>query len=311
VHIDYSSVTKGSHTQQLEAIGPFFGEAAPPGVPQFVLPLANLESNSNILNNLLKSIQDRLKSASAQGFNPNTIIRDLTSNAEIVQDNDDNTNLSSDKLEIELAQLLKTNEVNADVQYLSASISTGNKESESKSNSNSLEIGAKLVLSSTPQGCKESPAGFYSNQIVIVHRGDCTFMQKVTIAANANAVAVIVVNYELPTEDQSIFMMGNDPRVEIPQIPAVMVPFKDIEPIMHQLQSGEDLRATIHRFDLRADDRQYNSDLLAVNGHHKRLWIEGDLTKMIAHTLGDWSVEILENNRTYQFALYPTPSDKL
>ncbi|WP_320816227.1 PA domain-containing protein [Flavobacterium sp.] len=82
-------------------------------------------------------------------------------------------------------------------------------------------ISAPVVLvndgtAPTDDGCEASVAGSLAGKIVLIRRGTCAFVDKVSFASNAGALAVIVMNNAAGAG--SIVMGGLDPGITIPSV---------------------------------------------------------------------------------------------
>jgi len=82
-------------------------------------------------------------------------------------------------------------------------------------------------------------AGSLNGKIAVIRRGGCNFVEKVMMAQNAGALAVVMVNSE---SGDPILMGGDDPAITIPSI---MIYQTDGEEIITALLNGDTINASI------------------------------------------------------------------
>jgi hypothetical protein len=82
-------------------------------------------------------------------------------------------------------------------------------------------------------------ASALNGKIVVINRGDCTFVQKIESAQSAGAIAVIMVNNVF---GNPISMGGDNPNITIPSI---MISQSNGSPLITKLQNGETINATL------------------------------------------------------------------
>jgi PA domain len=84
-------------------------------------------------------------------------------------------------------------------------------------------VTAPIVFSVPTTGCvhpTDEQAKRYQGKIVVIERGECTFMQKTKVFEDTGAVGVIVFNV---MDEDELFMMGADGTEDPVSIPALMV----------------------------------------------------------------------------------------
>ncbi|KAG5041926.1 Signal peptide peptidase-like 2B [Glycine soja] len=77
------------------------------------------------------------------------------------------------------------------------------------------------VVMADPPDCCTKPKNMLTNEIILVHRGKCSFTTKANIADEAGASAILIINYR--TELFKMVCEENETDVDI-GIPAVMLP---------------------------------------------------------------------------------------
>ncbi|BBN70293.1 SIGNAL PEPTIDE PEPTIDASE-LIKE 4, partial [Prunus dulcis] len=77
------------------------------------------------------------------------------------------------------------------------------------------------VVLADPPDCCSTPNNKFSQDVILVHRGNCSFTRKANIAEAANASAILIINNR--TELFKMVCEDDEPDVEI-GIPAVMLP---------------------------------------------------------------------------------------
>lgn len=104
--------------------------------------------------------------------------------------------------------------------------------------------------------CTALPAGSLANEIAVVSRGTCFFIDKVRNAYNAGAVGVIVVN----NQPGDPFVMGNNSDPNVPPIPAYMIGLSDRASIMtKEGQNGTLVKVGFYEHDPAKDQITYSS----------------------------------------------------
>ncbi|KAJ0051921.1 hypothetical protein Pint_00443 [Pistacia integerrima] len=78
----------------------------------------------------------------------------------------------------------------------------------------------RLVLADPPDCCSK-PKNKLNHEVLLVHRGGCSFTTKANFAEEVNASAILIINYK--TELFKMVCEANETDVDI-QIPAVMLP---------------------------------------------------------------------------------------
>ena len=131
-----------------------------------------------------------------------------------------------------------------------------------------------LVRSSTPLGCAvademcidpSSPDAmyWYSGSVVLVDRGDCSFLDKAALAEDEDAVAVLVVNQPpsstetAATSEMSsdLFAMGFDGNDREVSIPALMISWRDGQRLYECLdRQDEEIERLLHDQSRAAND---------------------------------------------------------
>ena len=118
-----------------------------------------------------------------------------------------------------------------------------------------------LVRSSTPLGCAvadeicvdpSSPdaAYWYTGSVVLVGRGECSFLDKATLAEDEDAVAVLVVNHPVGPSSgaaadggemwSALFAMGFDGSEREVSVPAFMISWRDGQRLYHCLDRHDE-----------------------------------------------------------------------
>lgn len=91
--------------------------------------------------------------------------------------------------------------------------------SEAQGDSRWIYASGELTLGLPKSGCTE-PMKDIAGKIVLLERGDCTFVEKVLHIQRAGGVAVIIGNIQ---ESNNVFMMGADETGRQVEIPSLMI----------------------------------------------------------------------------------------
>ncbi len=105
-------------------------------------------------------------------------------------------------------------------------------------------------------------AADFSGRIAVIRRGSCSFVQKITAAQNAGALAVIMVNN---VGGGPITMGGNGPSVTIPSI---MISRADGNSIISRLVAGDSVSATLVSTPVVNIDGDYDNGIIAHEYGH-------------------------------------------
>eukprot|EP00301_Raphidiophrys_heterophryoidea_P001423 c10687_g1_i1.p1 GENE.c10687_g1_i1~~c10687_g1_i1.p1 ORF type:complete len:505 (-),score=100.79 c10687_g1_i1:288-1802(-) len=97
----------------------------------------------------------------------------------------------------------------------------------------------RYVLSNPPLGCISDQQN-YTNSIVLVERGNCTFVEKAKIAAHAGAFAVVILN-----NDTTYIQMSGTWDESLPRLPVVLLPSPYSEEIFSFVNSTAEVLGTI------------------------------------------------------------------
>lgn len=86
-----------------------------------------------------------------------------------------------------------------------------------------------------------------AGKIVVIRRGNCSFLDKIQNAQDAGAIGVIVTNHNNPANDPNYREYINMYGVTDPvfNIPSLFINFEDGETIINAVRSGENVSATI------------------------------------------------------------------
>ena len=205
-----------------------------------------------------------------------------------------------------------------------------------------LSMSARLVLSDPPLGCSapsdasappSSASAPYASRVVLAHRGDCSFMDKVLAAQAEGAAAVLVVNSRpavvaqsaplnapAPGPDQSeLFLMGFDGSQRRVLVPALMLTWRDGQRLQRCIDAaggGRQQRAEgagngSDVAGLFAHIRRYEDVLVAsvqsatVTRTATRVTVSGTLSHMSVEVSTGWTVEIAEKeNKTFHLSIH-------
>ncbi len=133
-----------------------------------------------------------------------------------------------------------------------------------------LAIDPSNPPNTSTSGCEASDfAGFRSGSIALIQRGTCTFFDKVSNAANAGAVGVIIFNEGQPGRDGLVSGTLGQPT----PIPAVGVSFADGQAIEAKLASG--VSATIVTDTVSEERSTYNVIAETKGGRDDRVVVVG------------------------------------
>ncbi|KAK1373889.1 signal peptide peptidase-like 4 [Heracleum sosnowskyi] len=133
----------------------------------------------------------------------------------------------------------------------------------------------RRVVLADPPDCCSTPKNKLTGEVILVHRGNCSFTSKTNIAEAAGASAILVINSR-----KELFKMVcevNDTFKEI-SIPAVMLP-QDV---------GATLRESINR-NLNVSLQLYSPDRPSVDVAEVFLWIMAVGTILCASYWSAWS----------------------
>ncbi|XP_077225682.1 signal peptide peptidase-like 4 [Tasmannia lanceolata] len=148
---------------------------------------------------------------------------------------------------------------------------------------------------SDPSDCCTKPINKLSGDVVMVHRGNCTFTTKANIAQAAGATAVLVINSR-----KELYKMVCEPNEESfhIKIPAVMLP-KD---------AGASLEGSIH-LGSKVAVQLYSPERPLVDMAEVFLWIMAVSTILCASYWSAWSAR--EATIEYEKLLKDAPDDLL
>ena len=71
---------------------------------------------------------------------------------------------------------------------------------------------------SITDGCEAFPTNFFDGMIALIDRGGCSFVQKVSNAQDAGALAVVIANNDADNPGDEIYMAGDDDTITIPSV---------------------------------------------------------------------------------------------
>eukprot|EP00455_Lapot_gusevi_P052757 TRINITY_DN8083_c0_g1_i2.p1 TRINITY_DN8083_c0_g1~~TRINITY_DN8083_c0_g1_i2.p1 ORF type:complete len:526 (-),score=101.90 TRINITY_DN8083_c0_g1_i2:286-1782(-) len=152
----------------------------------------------------------------------------------------------------------------------------------------------EVVLSDPPHACS-TPTTSVQGKVVVVERGQCTFMDKVTQLQQQGAVGVLVANVQ---DVNNLFMMGGDGSQRQAKIPALMITRNAYKTIKQCLRRSQ----PIH---LQAKTEILPQSSPGSDGHYRTSGdgatpLQGHPTHFQYTALGGWTVVIQEKDRVFQ-----------
>ena len=94
------------------------------------------------------------------------------------------------------------------------------------------------------QGIALPPANNVTNKIVLIDRGECSFVEKVFGAQLGGAVGVVIINN---VEGPPLAMGGSDATTSLITIPAIMISLEDGEELKSLIRNGVEIKASLKR----------------------------------------------------------------